>query len=178
MDNAKNAPTHVIITSTCLSAIVVPIKSKDSSIKSSIVFGGVASSVIFSRFVYWFALSKDYSAERQSALTPDRERGSQHEQGGKTMNVGTEGGSGVDATRLVRCSSFEIPEDDILRSQEINAGAIKGILTVHLRPGLTAEEREQGRRHLEEAVERAGSLEAHLRNVVSNRRKETGVARK
>ena len=41
------------------------------------------------------------SAERQSALTPDRERGSQHEQEGKTMNAGKDNGSGVDAARLV-----------------------------------------------------------------------------
>ena len=44
--------------------------------------------------------------ERQSALTPDRGRGSQHEQDGNAAEAGTRSGSGVDAPRLVRCSSF------------------------------------------------------------------------
>lgn len=49
-------------------------------------------------------MKSSFSSERQSALTPDRERGSQHEQDGNATEARS--GSGVDATRLVRCSSF------------------------------------------------------------------------
>ena len=40
--------------------------------------------------------------ERQSALTPDRERGSQQGDDGDDLNAGKESGSGVDAAQLVR----------------------------------------------------------------------------